>query len=511
MLRSSVVVGFFALLGGISGIVVDTSIAARLGLSRDSDAFYAAFTVPYIVSNLLTATGQFSLVPFFTWLETRHSEEEFWQGFSYVLNLVFLGLMGIAAAGVILAPGLVRGIAPGFGLAQTELATELTRWLFLLILPAGMAEVFRSFLLSRRRFALPSSAGLVRSATVILFIIFGYGRYGVYSIAAGYVAGNVVQFLSLAGETLVRYRVRYSWTLAAEGEAFEKLHGAGTAQLGSAAAWQGVVIVERIIASFLPAGTITALNFALKIMTSLVELLGGSVGTATLPALSRASARGDRVEERKTFQHALEISLILLSPALVFCLLLDFHIVRMVFERGSFTREATVLMASVFFYYSLNLFPFSFIRLLTFYLFARNEPGSFLRLSALAYSLTVGFDLVFVALLGLGAKGIPLGMLAGFLITSVVAVQRNAGEIRHVLDHSLGSFGAKNLLSGGLAALAVWGLTARLRAPLTGFDEFIFLCAVCSAGSLVYLATMAALGALPVRRLQEIWPRGNDS
>ena len=511
LVRSSIVVGFFALLGGVSGILVDTSIAARLGLSQDSDAFYVAFTVPYIVSNLLTATGQFSLVPFFTGLETRHSEEEVWHGFSYVVNLVLVGMGALAVAGVLMAPWLVQGIAPGFNHHQAEFATRLTRWLFLLVVPAGVAEVFRSFLLSRHRFVLPSAATFVRSLTVILFIIFGYGRYGVYSIVAGYVAGNVVQFLSLAGETLARFRVRYSWTLSAKGESIRKLHGAGTAQLGAAAAWQGVVIVERVIASFLPAGTLTALNFASKIMASLVELLGGSVGTVTLPALSRAAAREDRAEERRIFTNTLEISLILLSPALVFSLLLDFHIIRMVFERGSFTRDATLLMTTVFFYYSLSLFPYSFIRLLTFNLFARNEPGAFLRLSVLAYGLTVGFDLIFVALLGMGAKGIPLGMLAGFSITCFLLVQRNAGGIQHVLDRSLGSFVVKNFLAGGLAAIAVWAFSGRFRPPLTGSDEFIYLCKICGVGSLIYLATMAALRAFPVRRIEEIWPRGDAS
>ncbi|MBI4165361.1 MAG: oligosaccharide flippase family protein [Acidobacteria bacterium] len=511
MIRRSVVVGFFALLGGVSGIVVDTSIAARLGLSHDSDAFYVAFTVPYIVSNLLTATGQFSLVPFFAWLETHHSEEELWRGFSYVVNLVFLGMVGLGSAGILLAPWLVRVVAPGFTHDQTKLATELTGWLFLLIVPAGVAEVFRSFLLSRHHFALPSAAGLIRSLTVILFIILGYGRFGVYSVAYGFVAGNTVQLLALAGESLARYRIRYSWTILAEGEAFEKLHGAGTAQLGSAAAWQGVVILERVIASFLPPGTITALNFALKIMTSIVELLGGSVGTATLPALSRAVARADRQEERRTFQHTLEISLLLLTPAVVFCLLLNFHIIRMVFERGSFTRDATVLMAMVFFYYTLSLLPFSFIRLMTFYLFARNEPRVFLKFSIFAYGLTVVFDLIFVGLLEMGAKGIPLGMLAGFSITSIMIVQRNAGEIRRVLDRSLGSFAARNLAGGALAAAAVWVLGGWLRPPLNPSQDFIYLSIVCSTGSVVYLASISILGGISIHRLEEMWPREDAS
>ncbi len=509
--RRSVVVGFFALLGGVSGIVVDTSIAARLGLSPDSDAFYVAFTVPYIVSNLLTATGQFSLVPFFTWLDARHSEDELWQGFSYVANIVLLGMTGLGAAGILLAPWLVKAVAPGFTHHQTDLATHLTRWLFLLIVPAGVAEVFRSFLLSRHRFALPSAAGFIRSATVIAFIIFGYARYGVYSIAYGFVAGNLVQLLSLAGETLARYRVRYSWTIRGKGEAFEKLHGAGTAQLGSASAWQGVVILERVIASFLPAGTITALNFALKIMTSIVELLGGSVGTATLPVVSRAVANNDRQEERKTFQHTLELSLILLTPAVIFCLMLDFNIIRMVFERGSFTRDATILMAQVFFYYTLSVLPFSFIRLMTFYLFAKNEPRIFLKFSVFAYVLTVGFDLIFVGLLGLGPKGIPLGMLAGFTITSVLVVQRNAGEIRSVLDRTLGKFAGFNIASGLLAAATVWGLAGLLRPPVNASGDFVFLCIVCTAGSIVYLVSLAVFTGMSIQNLKLMWPSGNGS
>lgn len=504
-------VGFFALLGGVSGIVVDTTIAAKLGLSHDSDAFYVAFTVPYIISNLLTATGQFSLVPFFTWLEAKHSEEELWRGFSYVVNLVVLGMLGLGSAGVLFAPWLVRVVAPGFTHHQTELATQLTRWLFLLIVPAGAAEVFRSFLLSRHRFVLPSAVGFVRSVTVILFILFGYERYGVASIAFGFVAGNFIQLLSLAAEALARYRVRYSWTFHGEGEAFEKLRGAGTAQLGSAGAWQGVVIIERIIASFLPPGTITALNFAQKIMTSVVELLGGSVGTATLPVLSKAAAHENREEGRKTFRHTLELSLSMLVPAVVFCLLFDFHIIRTVFERGSFTREATVLMASVFFCYTLSLLPYSFIRMLTFYLFARNKTQVFLKLSILAYALTVGFDLVFTGLLGMGARGIPLGMLTGFSITSLLVVKRNAGGIRPILNRSLGAYALRNLAAGALAGVAAWGLGGWLTPPLNASDDFVYLCIVCGAGTMVYVAVLSAFGDIRLRRLRELGPGPHES
>src|SRR2546422_11145924 len=157
LVRSSVVVGSFSLLGSLTGILVETSIAAQLGLSKSSDSFYVAFTVPYIICNLLTATGQFSLVPFFTTLETRHSDEEFWRGFSYAVNVIFLGLGGLAAAGAAAAPLPIWGASPGLTRAPIYLGGLLTRWLFLIVGPTGNAATFRS-LLSSRRGVSPASA-----------------------------------------------------------------------------------------------------------------------------------------------------------------------------------------------------------------------------------------------------------------------------------------------------------------------------------------------------------------
>src|SRR5579863_4869706 len=114
MLRSSVVVAFFNLLGGLSGILVETSIAANLGLSSRSDTFYVAYTIPYIISNLLSATSQFSLVPFFASLESAKDEKQLWRGFSYVTNILFLGLGAIAVVGAVTATWIIHAIAPGF-------------------------------------------------------------------------------------------------------------------------------------------------------------------------------------------------------------------------------------------------------------------------------------------------------------------------------------------------------------------------------------------------------------
>jgi putative peptidoglycan lipid II flippase len=497
MLRSSIVVAFFNLLGGLTGILVETSIAANLGLSIRSDTFYVAYTIPYIITNLLTATSQFSMVPFFASLESAENNDELSRGFSYITNILFLGLGTIAVVGVVASPWIVHGIAPGFTHQEDAIATQLSRWLFLIIVPAGIGEVLRSFLLSRHYFALSTASGFVRNVTTILVIVAGFHRYGLYSIVIGYMAAYLLQLIILGVPMLLVFPVRYSLTFSATGESFRNLRGAGTAQLTAAVAWQGVVVVERIIASFLPAGTLTALNYGFRIQGSLAELLGGSVGTAALPALSRAVARKDHEEERGTFRETLRISMVLLSPMAVFCLLLNHSIIRLFFQRGNFTPEATRLMAMVLFYYSFSLLPFAFIRILSFHMFARNEGGIYLRLALFLYGLNVGFDLLYTAVFRMGAKGIPLGLLTSATITVWLAHHRDLCELREVMDRSLAIFSSKVLLGTLICALVVAGMRWRVAAPASGAGDFAYLCLLCGAGSLAFFGVLVRTHALP--------------
>jgi putative peptidoglycan lipid II flippase len=511
MLKSSVVVAFFNLLGGLSGIMVETSIAANLGLSIRSDTFYVAYTIPYIVTNLLTATGQFSLVPFFSSFESSKDENELWHGFSYVANLLVLGLGAISIIGALSSPIIIHLIAPGFNHQEDALATQLSRWLFLIIVPAGIGEVLRSLLLSRHCFAISTATGLIRNVATIVIILLGFHRYGPQCIFLGYLAGYLLQLVVLSVQILKTFRPRYFLVFTASGESFNQLRGAGTAQLGGAMAWQGVVLAERIIASFLPAGTLTALNYGFRILGTLAELLGGSVGTASLPALSRAVASGDREGEYKTFRDTLEISMILLTPMAVFCLMLPHNIIRLVFQRGQFTSGATDEMTTIFFYYSLSLLPFAFVRLLSFALFARREPSVYFRLTVLHYSLVLVFDLFYVGVLRFGAKGIPLGFLTGTLLACGLAIRRNLGDLHVTLNGALGRFAVKNILASFSATVVVGLLRFGLPGPNTGAQDFTFLCITCGLGSLAYLGTLAALDALPMAQLALLWSRESAS
>ncbi|MGH9772857.1 MAG: lipid II flippase MurJ, partial [Candidatus Acidiferrales bacterium] len=275
-------------------------------------------------------------------------------------------------------------------------------------------------------------------------------------------------------------------------------------QLLTALGWEALVLIERVIASFLPPGTITALTYGLKIMSTIGELITGSVGTSALPSLARAAQTG-RSAGIGIFRDALEISMVLVTPVMACCLLFARPIMKLLFQHGRFSPQATGMMALIFFCYSLSLLPWSGVRLLAYYLFARHEMRSFLRICGLYYGLTAALDLFYVFALHFGPKGIPLALLTSLIVTCVVAYAQNLADIREVCDHALGILAGKDLAAGVLAAIVMWRFGLWL-GPVHGDTHLtIFLCETCGAGFIVFFATMAAWRVIPFSRLKEVW------
>ncbi|MGE5327321.1 MAG: murein biosynthesis integral membrane protein MurJ, partial [Deltaproteobacteria bacterium] len=343
-----------------------------------------------------------------------------------------------------------------------------------------------------------------RNTTVIAFTILAFHRWGFYAIVIGYLAGHIIQLAVLGAQLVVAFPVRYSLTVKGSGETFRNLRGTGAAQVAAALEWQGVVVVERMIASFLPPGVLTALGYGMKIMSTMSELIAGSVGTAALPTLARAFAQQRAEEVRRAVSNAFRIILLWACPAMVFCLLLPTPVIRLVFERGNFTPQATALMGRVFFCYSLSLLLFAILRIIIIYLFAQNEAMAFLRLATLQYGLTIALDLLFVGVFRWTAAGIPLALATSLTVACALALARNIGGIRTCLDKALAGFFARMLAASGLAALTVWGLRVTLPAPHTAIGNFLFLCETCGAGTLVFFAAAIALRSIELSQFASL-------
>ena len=88
------------------------------------------------------------------------------------------------------------------------------------------------------------------------------------------------------------------------------------ATIGSAGT-QLALFADTIIASFLPAGAISALYYADRLDQLPIGVIGIAIGTVLLPEMSRRLAAGDEAGARSAQSRAIEFTLLLAVPCVV--------------------------------------------------------------------------------------------------------------------------------------------------------------------------------------------------
>jgi putative peptidoglycan lipid II flippase len=147
--------------------------------------------------------------------------------------------------------------------------------------------------------------------------------------------------------------------------------------LAPAAFGSGVVqinlFVGAFIASWLPTGAISYLNYADRLNQLPLSVIGVAVSTALLPILSRHIRAGAWEKAHQSQGQALEFSMFLTLPAAVALIFLAEPFVMMVFERGKFTSQDTLATALTLQALAVGLPAYVLIKVFSSSFFARQD------------------------------------------------------------------------------------------------------------------------------------------
>src|SRR5271169_4710270 len=158
------------LLSRIFGFFREWMVAHQVGANAQTDAFYAAFTLPDFLNYLVAgASLSITFIPVFTKYTAEGREDEGWRVFSTVVTFMSAALAALIVVGEIFAPQLVaHGIAPGFSPEGRARVVFLTR----LMLPAQFCfyqgSILSAVQYAKGRFVIPSLAPLIYNTMIIL-------------------------------------------------------------------------------------------------------------------------------------------------------------------------------------------------------------------------------------------------------------------------------------------------------------------------------------------------------
>lgn len=485
MLQRSATVSLLTGVGVIAGFVVDVLLVARFGIGAETDAFFTGYTIPFILVTRLAA-----IQPVVVSVLAGYRQQP--SAFAVLLNAAALIAAALAALGALLARPIVALTAPGFDAASAALAARLAAILFARVPLAAVAEVCRAELYARRRFGLATFASAVPSLIAAGVLLAGSSG-GIQVVAWGFVAGALAQALLLAGVLFGVLRVPYRLTLRHPEPVLRNTGRMVLAPLAGLFLRQGVTLAERVLGSYLPAGSVTALSYANRLNTIVAGVFFDGVTTASLPVLTERWRDGPLPAARAELRMLLKLAITVALPIGLAISALSTPLARLFFERGEVQAEAALLLGVVLGVYSLSLPFLGPFRAVQTFFYAIQETWPVVIFHGGLALLAVALDLALVWSLGVVGLALAYAVSCGIMaFVGLAWVARRAGPLGW---RSLAASTGRLAVVSAAAAASAWAISQWLGAAASGASQGERLLAL-AAGGLAGLLVFAGLGVI---------------
>jgi putative peptidoglycan lipid II flippase len=501
MLRGILTVGGWTMASRILGFVRDIISAALLGAGPVADAFFVANRLPNLFRRLF-GEGAFNaaFVPSFAGLLAAEGSEAARDFANQAIAAMAFWLVAVTILAEIFMPELMHLVAPGFTSdpAKFAVAVQLGRITFPYMPLICLTALLSGVLNGLEKFAAAAASGVVYNAICIAFLV---GLTGVvatpgHALAWGVSVSGVFQLglcawaVRRAGMRLhvPRPRMTPEMRLLLKRMA-PGLVGAGVIQLNS--------VMDAVIGSLLPPGTVSVLYYADRMNQLPLGTIGIAVGTALLPTLSRQVRSGEAAQAIGTLNRALEYALMLTLPAALALAVTSGPIISVLLGRGAFGPHAVLLTSQALSAYAVGLPAYVLVKVLVPAFFARGDTAGPVKVAMGAVVLNLALNLAFMR---------PLQHLGPALASSVSAWV-NTFALAFML-HRRGHFAADGqllrrvprMLLAGLAMAAV--LLVLERTVFAALDtgqglglRWVGLALLVSGGMVAYFAAGQILGA----------------
>jgi len=398
----------------IFGFIRDILTAAILGAGLVADAFFVALKLPNFFRRV-TAEGAFSVsfVPMYSGKLEQDGQgkaDEFASN-AFAMMLVFLVPFTLLA--LFAMPWIIYGIAPGFegGGERYELAVELSRVTFPYLLLMSLTALMGGMMNALGHFAAFASAPILFNLCLIGALLFAvpHTETAGHAMAWGVLAAGGVQFLWLVfcvKKAKAGLKLRLPKFNGDMKQLF-KLMGPGVIGAG---VMHINLFADLIIASLLPAGSISYLYYADRLNQLPLGIVGIAVGTALLPMLSKAIAGGHNDEARNLFNRAMEVCLLLAVPAAVALFIVPQALITVLFERGAFSAADTDFTASVLMGYAVGLPAYVAAKVLSTGYWARQDTMTPVKIAVIATVSNIILALILIWPFGVAGISISTGL-----------------------------------------------------------------------------------------------------
>jgi putative peptidoglycan lipid II flippase len=500
--RSTALFSLATLLSRVVGLFREVVVRRYFGVQGEINTFTVAFQVPNLVRALVADSAlSAAFVPIFSEMLEKGDRARAWRVASTIFWLMLLGLGGVTALFMLLAPWVMRPF--GYDGADQDLVVGLSRVLFPIVVLLGLSGVVVGILNSYEQFTVPALTPVLWNLAIIAALVVGVPRADspsaeLYVYAGGVVAGTLIQLL-IPIPWLRGLDGRLRMAIDVRDPAVKRVF----ALMIPVTLGIGLINFNLLVDTFFAARYIdpllapSAIDAAFRIYMLPQGIFAVAVATVLFPALSRLAARADTDGFRETVSSGLRQIGFMLLPASAVTAVLSVPIVRLLYERGAFGEEETTIVAQGLAAFVIGLTFNGTMLMLNRAFFSLQNAWIPTAVALGNLILNAALD---AALFRVGIWGIPLATsivnIAG-TVALLILLRRRLGRLqgRQTIDAYV-----RTAVASGLAAAVAFG-------TWYGIDQGLgrsLGAQIASVGLGITLAVAAFLGTARILRIQEL-------
>ena len=407
----------------------DMVIAWMFGASWQIDAFFVAFRIPNLVRRLV-AEGTLSL-PLVSVIMSYRQKEEQKEIAQRLFSLYIVAGLSLTLFGIVAAPAIAGVLGFGFSAHVYSLSVVLLRIMFIYCLCASFVAYAMGVLNTQGVFFMPALSPVLLNVGIILFCYIAYVYSNVMWLAAGVVAGGILQCIVL----IPLYKTGVRLNIGRVYARVDMLHMIVASVMG-VAVYHINVLVNTMMASTLAQGSVSYLYYADRF----IEIVSGvfiiSMSNAFHPEVSELWAKKDYKRLQKTITKMLQASLFIAFPACIGLMVTGKVILATFFEHGNFFSHETSMTYKALACAAAGIPAFAVVRI-CMPLFISMRASAFVNrisMAAIVLNAVLGFVLMHTHLLH---GGLALANSISLYCVAIALVIKLLHTIKVTVDKSV--------------------------------------------------------------------------
>ena len=399
------IVGSLTFLSRVLGYVRDLLIARVIGAGIVSDCFFVAFKLPNLFRRIFgEGAMNAAFIPVLSGVLSNSGKKNADAFFSKIFSILLIFLLFFLILAEIFMPYLVKLLAPGFNTNPEKivLAVDLSRLTFPFLLFICLTSLMGAYLNTLGKFASMAVTPIILNMSIISVLIFLFNdgdqihisSYLSSSISVAGVIQLIWMYFNLKkNNVLLAINFGRSFTINRETQSFFKL--LLPAILGNGA-YQINLLIDMILASTLPDGSISYLYYADRVNQLPLGVLGIAISTALLPVISMNIKNKELRKSNQNISNALKFGILFSIPSFFGLFILSEHIVSFLFFRGAFDSGDVKLTSQALTALCAGLPAFIMVKILVVPFFANEDTKTPIQISLCCMFLNLILNLILI-------------------------------------------------------------------------------------------------------------------